>query len=76
MPFTFLCAHIDGREWCSAGATHSKYGMDRCDDHEIDLSPCMWEGNVDESGHCQIDHVRSADIYGPTCRNPHPTATA
>jgi hypothetical protein len=72
MPFIELCAHpIGSHESCGAVATHRKYGMGRCDEHEIDLSPCTWERNV-EDGYCALDHVEHARIYGPTCRNPRP----
>jgi hypothetical protein len=65
-----MCAHIDGRDWCKATASHFDYGMARCASHEIDLSPCVWDGNLNEDGFCVIDHVKRSHIYGAQCRNP------
>jgi hypothetical protein len=58
------------KERCGQPATCLEYGMARCDAHRIDLSPCVWENNLDQDGRCRIDHARLARIYGPTCANP------
>ncbi|MFI1259050.1 hypothetical protein ACH4U6_35580 [Streptomyces netropsis] len=71
MPLVEMCGRADDREWCDRLATDFDYGMARCDQHEIDLSPCSWEGNTRE-GFCCIDHTQRGHIYGPTCRNPRP----
>lgn len=69
---TWICARRVGkRDSCGKEATHFKYGMDRCDDHEIDLSPCVWEANTrgNPPHYCAIDHETYGHIYGTECRN-------
>ena len=39
--FTSICGHGE----CEKEATHRKYGMARCDDHQADLDPANWPEN-------------------------------
>lgn len=68
---TWRCARTVGkRETCGREATHSIYGIDRCDEHEIDTSPCVWKANMRGTfPFCGIDHQEHGHIFGAECRN-------